>query len=123
VSAYQTIGTVTGLIPAGGNAFLFPEFAQVVGLLSDGTTGSNAVLQSGAPTWRKAQASWQVVPTADMERLSDYAEQKSEQTLTEEDGTTRTVVLMDFAAALQFSGYWTVSATLLETTDPELPGS
>lgn len=122
-SATQTLGSVDELIAADHNAFTYPERAQVLPLLGTDSSTRNYVLQGSAPTVRQASRSWVAVPTADMETLNGYATDKTEVTLTEEDGTTRPVILMGFNAHQRFVGVWDVNCTLIETADPTPPGS
>jgi hypothetical protein len=118
MSAYQTLGDVDELIARDHEAFAYPEAAVVTPVLSDGTSDLNYVLQSGGLSVRQAKRSWVTVPTADMETLREYSETKAEQVYTEEDGTIRSVIVMDFRATQQFVGYWTVAALLIETVEP-----
>lgn len=122
-SPYQTLGTVATLLAKPYAGFAYPEFASVLSLLSDGSAGPFAVLQSSAPPFRRAAVSWQAVVTADVDTLRGYAESKEEVTFVEEDGTSRTVAVLDFGQQLLFVGIWTVSATLVELSDAIPPGS
>jgi hypothetical protein len=122
-TAFQTLGVVDELIAADHEAFSYPEIAEVTGLLSDGLHERNFVLQSSAPTIRQARRSWVLVPTADMYAIRGYGTSKQQVQLTEEDGTSRAVIVMDFAATQRFVGYWDVSARLIETADPDDAGS
>ena len=122
-TATQTLGIVDALIADDHDAFVYPEAAQISPLLSDVIAERNFVLQGSGLSARQAHRSWVVVPTADMQTLRGYSSAKTEVTLTEEDGTTRTVFLMDFDATQRFVGYWDISALLIETADPTSPGS
>lgn len=122
-SAYQQLGIVDQLIAADHDGFAYPESAQVTALLSDGVHERNYVLQSSALTVRQARRSWVLVPTADMHTLRGYASTKEEVLLVEEDGTERSVIVMDIAPRQRFVGFWDVSATLIETSDPTSDGS
>lgn len=123
-SATQTLGIVDNLLAADHAAFTYPEIAQVTPLLSDGTTERNYVLQGSAVTVRQARRSWVAVPTADMHVIRGYATSKQEVTLVEEDGTERSVIVMDIGQPVQrWTGYWDISCTLIETADPDDAGS
>lgn len=122
MDAFQTLGAVA-LIAADHDVFAYPEAGEITPLLSDGTTERNYVLQGSSLSVRQARRSWVVVPEADMRTLRGYASSKMEVTLTEEDGTSRSVVVMDFTAKQRFTGYWDISALLIETADPDTEGS
>lgn len=122
-SATQTLGIVDQLIAADHDAFLYPEAATVTTILSDGTSDRNFVLQASGLQVRQARRSWVVVPSADKDILRGYSEAKDIVILVEEDGTSRGVIVMDLDAKQRFVGYWDVSATLLEISDPVAPGS
>lgn len=121
--ATQTLGTVIDLLAADHAGFAYPEIAQITPLLSDGTTERNYVLQSSALVVRQARRSWVAIPTADMHVIRGYASSKATVTLTEEDGTERSVIVMDFVPTQRWTGYWDVSALLIETSDPDDAGS
>lgn len=119
----QTLGGVILYSTGPRPAFVFPEFAHVAQLISDGTVGSFAVLQSSAPAFRQSARTWTLVEEADAATLRGYAESKDTVTFEEEDGTTRPVVVMDYDQQLDGTDIWTVSALLLEMGDPTPPGS
>lgn len=121
--ATQILGVVDGLIAQDHEAFVYPETSEVTGLISNGQTERNYVIQSSAPTARMARRSWTLVPTDDMHTLRAYATTKDEVTLVEEDETERLVIVRDIAATQRFVGYWDVTATLVETGDPSGTGS
>lgn len=123
MTATQTLGIVDELIAQNHEGFAYPEAAEITPLLSDGQHERNYVLQSSALTVRQARRSWTMVPTADMHTIRAYASTKEEVPLVEEDGTARSVVVMDFSPTQHFVGYWDISATLIETSDPESDGS
>lgn len=122
-SAFQQLGIVDQLIAATHEGFAYPEAAQVTTVLSDGAHERNYVLQGGSLSVRQAKRSWVVVPEADMHTIRGYASSKDQVTLIEEDGTNRAVIVMDFEATQRFTGYWDITVNLLETTDPDSPGS
>lgn len=119
-SAFQTLGDVDGLIAIGEQhpAFVYPEFAQVTPLLSNGLTERNYVLQSSGQIVRESARSWTNVSTADKEALLGYALSKEQVAYTEEDGTTRTVIVLDFVANERWHDLWEVRARLIETEEP-----
>lgn len=121
--ATQTLGAVDNLYAATHEVFAYPEAATITTLLSDGASERNFVLQGSGLQVRQARRSWVVVPTGDMQTIRGYASSKTAITLTEEDETTRSVIVMDFDATQRFVGYWDVEATLIEITDPDAPGS
>lgn len=122
VSAYQQLGTVDQLISSTFETFAYPEHGVVTPTLSDGTTERNYVLQSSGLSVRQARRTWLTVPTEKKELIGDLAATKEIVSYTEEDGTVRNVIVMDFAAHQQFAGYWEVSVRLIETSDPVTPG-
>lgn len=122
-AAFQTLGVIDQLIARDHEDFAYPESAQITALLSDGQHERNYVLQSSALTVRQARRSWVAVPTDDMHTIRGYASSKQEVLLTEEDGTQRSVIVMDFGATQRFVGFWDISATLIETGDPNSDGS
>jgi len=123
VDAFQQLGSVIDLVAADHEAFAYPEAAVLTPILSDGASERNFVLQGSGLSARQARRSWVAVPTPDMQTIRGYSSSKDQVTLTEEDGTSRPVIVMDFAATQRFVGYWDVSARLVETADPTSPGS
>lgn len=120
---YQSIGEALELLPVGQTRFTFDEFASVMPLLGNGPADRNYVLQSSSTVVRRAAMTWFPVSDEDLETMQGYAEDKSEQLFTEEDGTERYVVVLDFKPTLEQGGEWSVGATLLEVSDPTPPGS
>lgn len=124
MTATQTLGIVDDLIAdKAPEAFAYPEAATVTTLLSDDTTERNYVLQGSGLSVRQARRAWVLVPTADMHVIRGYDSGKDQVVYSEEDGTDRLVVVMDFSARERFTGYWDVSVRLIETADPDTPGS
>ena len=123
VSAFQILGIVDELMAQEHTGFAYPEAAEITPLLSDGAHERNYVLQSSALTVRQARRSWTMVPTADMHTIRGYASTKDEVLYVEEDGSSRSVIVMDFDPRQRYVGFWDISATLIETTDPDDAGS
>lgn len=122
-SAYQSLGAAVELLPVGQTLFVYDEFVTLTGLLGNGSSTRNYVAQESGPMVRKAAVTWEAVDPEDLDALQTYAEDKSEQIFTEEDGTSRPVILLDFKPVRGAGDEWTVSATLVETADPTPPGS
>lgn len=124
VAATQTLGIVDELFcDKTPEDFAYPEASQVIALLSDGTTERNYVLQGSGQSVRQARRAWVLVPTGDKNTIRGYASSKSEVLYTEEDGTERNVIVMDYSARERFTGYWDISVRLIETEDPDDAGS
>ncbi len=122
-SVYEQLDDATELLATAKSAWVYPEFAAVASILSDGIATRNAVIQSGAPALREAMRTWELNDIDAVEAIRGYAEDKATHTLTEWDGTTRDVVVMDFAADHAEGDTWIIKCRLLEMSDPVPPGS
>lgn len=107
------LGAMT-LMQTAYSGFDHPARAQVVSLLAaDPATSGNAVLQSAALGFRQATVSW-VAPLSEVETARGYHEALSSQAYTDHDGTSYTVRVIAFSAAVRVGNLWDVTATLLE---------
>jgi hypothetical protein len=91
----------------------YPNTAQVVPVLTDGTAQPAGVLQSSAPGPRTGTLRCSL-ETADMLAVRGYYESREAVTLTEWDGTTASVRVLDFTRSPIFAGVWDVTAVLVE---------
>ena len=124
IYALQDLGSALDLMPMGDQPlFSYPEHATITALISDGISERNALVQSGSLTLRQKTVTFQAVPYADMVTIRGYASSKNEVAYTDEDGTSRNVIVMDFAAKRGVADVWFVTVRLIETDDPNLLGS
>jgi hypothetical protein len=117
-----TLDDIT-LLDSQYSGFDYPNTKQVVGILHDGTSlGGNGVIQQSGFAFRQATIGF-VAETEDALAVQTLYEATSEVTFTDHDGYTRDVVVLDYSRSLLFGEVWQVSATLVEMSDPEPPGS
>jgi hypothetical protein len=97
------------------SGFSYPNNAQVVALLGDGTTpGGNAVLQQSALTLRQATVSWVAASPAEVATIRALYESKESVEYVDHDGNTTDVRVLDMSSAVMVGDYWSCSATLIE---------
>lgn len=95
--------------------FNYPQSAQIVALLGDGSTpGGNAVLQQGALAFRQAPLSWVAASPAEVATIRALYESKEVVTYVDHDGNSTTVVVFEFTAAVRVGDFWDCTATLVE---------
>jgi len=111
MTPYIDIGTATVL--AGPLVeWAYPRFGTLVRVLSDGTTVDNEVLQSGAVPHLQARLTGMLESQADVDLLNGYVASK-EEVAWDDDGDTRTVIVLDFSARRLLPGIWSCELQLL----------
>lgn len=100
-----------------------PNTAQLVGLLGDGTgSGNDQVLQQGSSPYRQATLTGTLTSLADVTLVRGYYDSREELTFTDGDGESHGVRVLEFNARA-FTGWWSFTMQLLETTPPVPEGS
>ena len=94
--------------------FDYPNNAQLVALLGDGTSTYNVVLQQSALTARQAAVSC-VLLTADALVLQGYYESRETVTFTDSLGDATDVRLLDLSRSFRGTGLWSCSFTIVES--------
>lgn len=95
--------------------FAYPQNAQVIAILSDGTTpGGNAVLQQSALTLRQATVSWVAASPAEVATIRALSESKAAVNYVDHDGNTTSVRVLELSSAVRVGDYWDCTATLIE---------
>lgn len=106
------LGAVDPLWSRSFSGFDYPNNAQVVALLGDGTSTYNAVLQQSAWTARQGTLGC-TLETADMLTIRGYYESREVVTFTDWDGTATAVRVLDFTRAFGDPD-WDCTIVLLE---------
>lgn len=97
------------------SGFNYPNNAQVVALLGDGTTpDGNAVLQQSALTLRQATVSWVAPTPAAVATIRTLYESKAAVNYVDHDGNTTSVRVLDFSSQVRIGDYWDCTAVLIE---------
>lgn len=111
-----SLGSISPLNVQGWNTFDYPERAQVVPLIGDGTsTGLNAVVQQSALTMRESTIHGVLTSSSDVDTLQGYFEDKSSAvTFTDSSSNTFSVVVFDLETDLIYPGLWTYSCRLVQ---------
>lgn len=119
-----SLGAITGaaIMDDQFSGFNYPNNAQVVGLLANGTSTYNAVLQQGSLTARQAQVRCSLL-TADALTVRGYFDSREAVTFVDWDGEETDVRVLDFSQASKLAGVWDCTIVLLEAdVVPEGPG-
>jgi hypothetical protein len=100
-----------------------PNTAQLVDLLGDGSgSGNDQVLQQGNSPYLQATITGTLTSLADVTLVRGYYDSRDELTFTDGDGEAHGVRILEFAARA-FTGWWTFTMQLVETTPPVPEGS
>jgi hypothetical protein len=111
-----TLEDVTLFAVATYDGFDRPNTAQLVSLLSDGTVaGIDQVLQQGNSPYRQATLTGTLTSAVDVALVRGYYDSREELAFTDGDGELHGVRILEFAAQA-FTGWWTFTMQLLETT-------
>jgi hypothetical protein len=115
-AGFLSLGAVTGtsIMDDQWSGFDYPNNAQVVALLGNGTSTYNAVLQQSALTARQGQLRC-ILETADSLTIRGYYESREAVTFTDWDGTATDCRVLDFARDIKFAGVWDCTITLIES--------
>lgn len=114
-AGFLSLGTVAGT-SIGDDSFSgfdYPNNAQLVAVLGDGSSTYNAVLQESAATVRQAQLRC-TLETADMLTVRGYFESREAVEFVDWDGTATDVRVLDFTRAPKYAGTWDVTLALIE---------
>ena len=109
----------TDIMDSSFTGFDYPNNAQRVPVLSDGTSTRNEVLQQSGLTRRQATLGCSL-EDADALVVRGYFESRETVTFTDRNGATRDVIVFDFTRTERFAGVWDCTAILLEMSDPVL---
>lgn len=98
------------------SGFDYPNNAQVVDLLGDGTTpGGNAVLQQSALTLRRATITFTAYTSTARETYRALYESREAVDYVDFEGTTTSVRVLEFSSIFVGGGpWWDCTAVLLE---------
>lgn len=95
------------------SGFEHPPFITLVGIISDGTSVENEVVQAGSLPRRQATVTFPWVTDADWATMSGYHETVTPVTWVAPEETV-TVIVMELKPTQIAFGLWTVDATLVE---------
>lgn len=109
-----SIGSVE-ILQTTTTGFNYPQNAQRVTILSNGTSTGNEVLQSSGLGARSCVLSFRLDDPSDVETLRGLFASKAEATYVDEVGTVWFVRVFEFEPSYTGNELWDCSATLLET--------
>lgn len=110
------LGTIDPFNVQQFSGFDYPETAQVVALLGDGSSSAgNAVIQQSALTVRSASISGTLTNSTDLSDLRGYHSSKAEALWTDDTAATLTVRVFDLRISKVFANVWDYSCTLVES--------
>lgn len=108
-----TLGGVTLFLVDTYDGFDRPNSAQLVGLLGDGSTGGDQVLQEGNSPFRQATLTGTLVSSADIALVRGYYDSREQLIFTDGDGVDHSVRILEFSSRA-FTEYWTFAMQLFE---------
>jgi hypothetical protein len=108
-----SLGAVDPVWSKSFSGFDYPNTAQLLPVLGDGTSARNAVLQQSAPTVRQGSLAC-TLETADMLTIRGYYESREAVVFTDADGSVNTCRVFDFTRTFGDPD-WDVTIVLLET--------
>jgi hypothetical protein len=116
---FLSLGAITGTSIGDDrfSGFDYPNNAQVVGLLSDGTRTYNAVLQQSALTARQGTLTC-TLSTAESMAVGAYFESREIVDFADWDGAVTPVRVLDFTRAIRNADEWACTIVLLESDAP-----
>lgn len=117
----KSLGMVDPLFITSQDGWDEPQSAQLVRVLSDGTSEQNEVLQQGAWPLRQQAIAGIVYDRSDMVTLRGYNHTKQAVEFRDPDDETLMVRVYDFAGSMAGGAPWTFHAILIEAGD--VPGS
>lgn len=119
-----SLGAISGLLDGSFSGFAHPPSKTLLPLLENeaGTTG-NVVVQQASLGLRQASLSFIARSSAEKDLARGYDETGETVVFVDYDGTERSVMVLDYSAALRFGDVWNVSVTMLELSEPLAPGS
>lgn len=113
MTAAISVGGVDVLTDA-FSEWAYPRFGSLVGILSDGTSVDNEVLQSSGMPRRQATLSGWLQDRDDLDTLNAYNATKEIVSVVDADGETRDASILDLKVARVLPGAWSCSITLVD---------
>lgn len=119
-----SLGAVEDLLDATFTGFAHSASKELLELLENevGSSG-NVVVQQRSLGYRQARLSYIARSTTEKDTVRGYDETGEEVEFVDFDGSTRSVVVMDYSSDLRFGDVWDVNVTLLEISGPVPLGS
>ena len=112
--ALKSLGLVDPLYVTSQDGWDLPQSAQLVRILSDGTSEQNEVLQQGSWPFRQLTLGGVTDDVAELAILRGYNHSKESVLYTDPDDETLDVRVFDFAAAQTNNSVWQWRMVLVE---------